>query len=190
MKLFTYAKKLGISYMTAFRYFKAGKLNAYQTHTGTIIVRDEISERECKVAIYCRVSSSENKSNLETQKQRLLDYCAAKGYKVERIIAEIGSGVNDSRKQWLTLLKDKTINLIVIEHKDRFTRFGFNAYKILLENEQRKIEVINEANNCKEDLMQDFVSIITSFVARLYGLRRSRRKTEQLIKELKNDKEA
>lgn len=61
-----------------------------------------------------------------------MNYCAAKGYKVCRVVAEVGSGVNDTRKQWLSLLQDKSINLIVVEHKDRFTRFGFNAYKVLL----------------------------------------------------------
>ncbi|MBU4047978.1 recombinase family protein, partial [bacterium] len=81
MKLSDYAKKLGISYKTAWRYFKQGNLDAYQTHTGTIIVEDDIPEdRKMKAAIYCRVSSSENKDNLERQKQRLLDYCSAKGY--------------------------------------------------------------------------------------------------------------
>ena len=188
MKLSDYAKKLGISYKTAWRYFKQGNLDAYQTHTGTIIVEDDIPEdRKMKAAIYCRVSSLENKDNLERQKQRLLDYCSAKGYKVEKIITEIGSGINDNRKQWINLLKDKTINIIVVEHKDRFTRFGFNAYKVLLNNEKRNIEVINVANNEKEDLLQDLVSIITSFCARIYGPRRSKRKTEKIIKELKKE---
>ena len=188
MKLSDYAKKLGINYKTAWRYFKDGKLNAYQTHTGTIIVNDEITlNTNSNVAIYCRVSSSENKSNLESQKKRLMDYCAAKGYKISRTITEFGSGINDSRKQWLSLIKDKSISLIVVEHKDRFSRFGFNAYKILLQLQNRNIEVINDSENQKEDLLQDFTAIITSFCARLYGQRRSKRKTEKLINELKND---
>ena len=87
MKLSEYAKKLGISYRTAWRYFKDGKLNAYQTHTGTVILKEDIQSFERKVAIYCRVSSLENKSNLESQKKRLLDYCAAKGYKVYKVVA-------------------------------------------------------------------------------------------------------
>ena len=131
----------------------------------------------------------ENKSNLESQKKRLLDYCAAKGYKVYKVVAEVGSGINDSRKQWLSLLKEKSINIIVVEHKDRFTRFGFNAYKTLLNNEGRDIEVVNESDNGKEDLLGDFVAIITSFCARLYGQRRCKRKTEKIIKELQNGKD-
>lgn len=192
MKLSDYAKKIGVSYKTVWRYFKQGKLDAYQTHTGTIIVREDLEKNTLvKVAIYCRVSSSENKDNLERQKQRLLDYCSAKGYKVNKVITEIGSGINDTRKQWLKLLQDKKLNLIVVEHKDRFTRFGFNAMKLLLNNENRKIEVINEMMSEKEDLIQDLISIVTSFCARIYGLRRSKRKTEKLIGELKqNDKKS
>ena len=185
MKLSEYAKSLGLGYRTVWSYFRDGKLDAYKTHTGTIIVRDNNrSNIETRVAIYCRVSSSENKDNLQTQKERLINYCTAKGYKINKVITEIGSSVNDSRKQWVSLLKDKSINLIVVEHKDRFTRFGFNAIKVLLNNEFRDIEVVNEAENQKDDLLQDLVSIITSFCARLYGLRRSKIKTEKIIKEL------
>jgi len=185
MKLSTYAKQLGVSYQTAWRLFKDGKLNAYKLPTGTVIVREEESQgSEQSVAIYCRVSSSENKGNLESQKKRLLDYCAAKGYKVSRVITEVGSGINDTRKQWLSLLQDRMIRIIVVEHKDRFTRFGFTGYKTLLNTAGRDIEVVNEAENGKEDLLQDLVSIITSFCARLYGQRRCKGKTEKIIQEL------
>ena len=117
----------------------------------------------------------------------MTDYCAAKGYPITHIIKEIGSGVNDARPKLLKLITDPTITLIVVEHKDRLTRFGFNYIEQLLKIQGRKIEVINLAENGKEDLVQDFVSIVTSFCARLYGQRRSKRKTERLIAELTND---
>jgi putative resolvase len=72
----------------------------------------------------------------------------------------------------------------VVEHKDRLTRFGFNYIEQLLKMQSRRIEVINQAENGKEDLVQDFVSIVTSFCARLYGQRRSKGKTERIIAEL------
>jgi predicted site-specific integrase-resolvase len=74
--------------------------------------------------------------------------------------------------------------VIVVEHKDRLTRFGYNYLEQLLKVQDRRIEVINLAEDGKEDLIQDFVSIVTSFCARLYGQRRSKRKTERLIAEL------
>ncbi len=140
-----------------------------------------------KAAIYTRVSATENKNNLDGQAKRLTDYCAAKGYPIAAIIKEIGSGVNDSRPKLLKLIIDPTIALIVVEHKDRLTRFGFNYIEQLLKMNGRRIEVINLAENGKEDLVQDFVSIVTSFCARLYGQRRSKRKTERIIAELTNN---
>ncbi len=191
MKLSDYAKQVGISYCTALRWFKAGSIDGYQTATGTIIINQpsnhSASISKPKVAIYARVSSAENKTNLDSQADRLSAYCAAKGYQIATIVKEIGSGVNDTRPKFVKLLTDNSINIIVVEHKDRFSRFAFNAIEQLLLSQARKIEVVNLAENSKEDLMQDFVSIITSFCARIYGQRRAKRKTEKLIEELKQD---
>jgi predicted site-specific integrase-resolvase len=194
MKLSVYAHQLGISYRTAWRWFKAGKITGFQADTGTIIVTEPTVKTATaavhqKIAIYTRVSAAENKDNLEGQAKRLLDYCAAKGYQVTAVVKEIGSGVNDTRPKLLKLLTNPTIGLIVVEHKDRLTRFGFNYLEQLLAMQGRQIEVINLAENGKEDLIQDLVSIVTSFCARLYGQRRSKRKTERIIAELQHGEE-
>ena len=139
---------------------------------------------EKTVAIYARVSSSENKDNLESQAERLISYCNAKGYKVSKIVKEIGSGLNDKRPKLESLLIDNSINIIVIEHKDRLCMFGINYIEKLLSLQNRQIEVVNPALDDKNDLIQDFISIITSFCARIYGLRRSKRNTEKIINEL------
>ena len=133
------------------------------------------------------MSSAENKSNLERQRQRLEDYCAARGYKVIKTVTEIGSGLNDKRPKLEKLLTDESVKLIVAEHSDRIARFGLNYLQKVLELQGRRIELINTQDNDRDELMQDFVSIITSFCARLYGLRRSKRRTEKLIKELEED---
>ena len=148
------------------------------------IVEDEDKNIKDAVAIYARVSSSENKSNLERQVKRLEDYCCARGYKVIKVVSEVGSGLNDTRPKLEKLLTDESVKMIVVEHSDRMARFGLNYIKKLLELQGRKIEVVNEQNNDRDDLMQDFVSIITSFCARLYGLRRNKRRTEKIIEEL------
>lgn len=190
MKLSHYAKQLGVTYRTAWNWYNAGKLSGYQTPTGTIIVTEtnavsaQTPNKSNKTVIYARVSAAENKSNLESQTRRLLDYCAAKGYQVEQVVSEIGSGVNDRRPRLLRLLTDESVGRIVVEHKDRLTRFGFNYLEALLKMQGREIEVINLTDNGKEDLVEDFVAIVTSFCARLYGQRRSKRKTEKLIAEL------
>ena len=186
MKLSVSAHEVGVSYRTAFRWFKSGKIQGRQMETGTILITEPIGapqtpERPVKVAIYTRVSAAENKDNLEAQANRLRDHCAAKGYPVAWVVKEIGSGVNDTRPKLLKLLTDPSVSVIVVEHKDRLTRFGYNYLEQLLKVQDRRIEVINLAEDGKEDLIQDFVSIVTSFCARLDGQRRSKRRTERLI---------
>ncbi len=184
MRLSEYAKKQGVCYMTAYRWFKAGRIpNAYTSPTGLVYVKDrEDSGREEKTIVYCRVSSSQNKGNLETQAQRVCAFCAAKGWQVNEVVKEVGSGLNDSRKALQRILSDGKATRIVVEHKDRLTRFGFNYIKTLFKGE---IVVINEATEDKEDLMSDFIAVITSFCARVYGLKRNRRRTEKILEELK-----
>lgn len=190
MKLSDYAKKLGISYQTAWNHWKAGILDAYQLETGTVIVNEVNNNctKNTKVVIYSRVSSSQNKSNLDSQAERLLNYCNSKGYNVVNIIKEIGSGLNDNRIKLNKLFEDLDFDIIVVEHKDRLTRFGFNYINNLLLKLNKKVEVVNVVDNDKEDLIQDFTSVVTSFCARIYGLRRSKRRTEKIIEALKNDK--
>ena len=180
----------GVSVRTLWRRIKDGTLKVEYSDTGRVFVNLEEEQTSLlNVCIYARVSSSENKDNLERQKERLVSYCNAKGYKVSKIITEIGSGLNDERKKLESILMDKSINLIVVEHKDRLARFGLNYIQKLLELDNRKIEIINPQTNDEDDLMQDFVSIITSFTARLYGRRRSKRITEKVIKEVSDNNE-
>ena len=189
LKISQYAKQQNVTIRTVWNWIKKNELKTEKTSTGRIrIIIDENDIIKNKnIAIYARVSSSENKNNLEKQKERLLSYCNAKGYQVSKIVTEIGSGLNDERKKLESILLDKKIDIIVIEHKDRLARFGLNYIIKLLELDNRKIEILNPQNNEQNDLMQDFVSIITSFCSRLYGQRRTKRQTEKLIKELEKD---
>jgi putative resolvase len=180
MKLSDYAEKLGVSYKTAWRMWKRGELDAYQLPSGTVVVKQNSSVSG--VAIYARVSSSENKSNLESQAERLTQYATSKGYQIKHIVKEVGSGVNDNRKKLIELLNKDDYSIILCEHKDRLTRVGFNYLKVLLNKQNKEIEVVNLAEEIKDDLMQDFVSIIISFCSRLYSLRIRNRKTECLIR--------
>jgi putative resolvase len=191
MKLSQYAKQQGISYRTALRWFRDGTIQGYQAPSGTIIVteRDQVQTVQ-KVAIYARVSSSEQRENLERQAERLSQYCTVRGYQVAMVVKEIASGVNDSRPKLLSLLKDASIMRVVVEHRDRLTRFGFPYIDALLTIQGRVIEVVNPAENDKEELLADLTSIIYSFCARLYGQRRAKRKTEKVVQELQAKEEA
>ena len=187
MKLSDYAKQQGVRYETAWRWFRDGKIKGRRVGKHTILIDEEETGEHTskqKVAVYARVSSTEDKSNLESQAERLAAYCTAKGYQVSKVVKEIGSGVNDSRPKLLALLADQSVSLIVVEHKDRLTRFGFRYIETLLKGQGREIEVVNLAENGTEDLLADLVSIISSFCARLYGQRRAKRKTEKIVAEL------
>jgi len=187
MKLSKWAKKMGISYRRAWQMFKDGKIpEVKQLPTGTIVVLEEEKDALPKdtVAIYARVSSHENKDNLERQLERLKEYAMARGWKIIYVVKEIGSGVNDARPKLIGLLKKKNYSILLVEHKDRLTRFGFNYLKLLTENQGKTIEVVNSAEEEKEDIVQDFVSVIYSFAAKVYGLRRAKRKTEKIVKEI------
>lgn len=192
IKLSKLYKDLGVCRATIYSWKNKGILTFEKSSTGRNYVSQEtynallnIKEKneEC-VVIYCRVSSTENKSNLKTQKERLISFCNAKGYKVSKVVEEIASGLNDKRPKLIKILKDDDFTKIVVEHKDRLTRFGFNYIEVLLSLKGKTIEIVNNVETDQQDIIQDFVSIITSFCARLYGQRRSKRKTEQLIKEL------
>jgi putative resolvase len=189
MKLSTYAKQLGISYSTAWRMWKRGEIAGYQLVSGTVIVNQPVKESHVtrKVAIYARVSNSENKKKLDTQAERLVDWCTMQGWSGVQVVKECGSGVNDQRPRFLALLADPSITHIVVEHKDRASRFGVAYIQTLLAVQRRELVVINSAQTAEEDLMSDLVSIITSFVAQLYGRRRAKRKTEQVLAALQEN---
>jgi len=193
MKLSQWAKKLGISYRTAWRMYQKGQIpNAIKLPTGSIIVLEGGNDKSMgidnnTVAIYCRVSDNASRDNLERQAERLKEYAIKRGYQIKHVVKEIGSGVNDSRPKLIKLLKQNDYKILLVEHKDRLTRFGFNYIKEWLENTGKKIEIVDDTDDNKTDLIKDLVSIIYSFSARLYGLRRAKKKAEEIMEVLKND---
>ena len=187
------AKMIGVHKQTMWTYIRDGKIQAIKSNNNRYLISQQEIDKylgEVKsvsdqgVAIYARVSSNENKDDLERQVNRIIAFANAKGWRVTRIEKEIASGVNDQRPKLLDLLKNAhKYDYVIVEHKDRLTRFGFNYLINMINN----IYVINEVDNDEHGLMEDLVSIITSFCARLYGQRRSKRKTEKLIEELKKE---
>lgn len=130
MKLSSYAKKLGIHYNTAYRLFKRGQIAGYQLPTGTVIIEEPVEKAVVHnppghlVAVYARVSSSENRKNLDTQAERLIIWCNVQGWSVGKVVKEVGSASNDQRPTFLALLANPQTGRIVVEHTDRASRFG------------------------------------------------------------------
>lgn len=188
MKLSVWAKKQGISYKTAWRLWAKGllPLPAEQLATGTIIVKEPEANYEAalsSVVLYARVSSSDQKQDLDRQLSRLVEVATSKGFQVVKAIKEVGSGLNGKRTKLLTILKDPNVRTIVVEHKDRLVRFGFEYMEALLAASGRKIIVVDETE-MKDDLVQDMIDVLTSFCARLYGRRSARNRAKKALKEI------
>lgn len=181
-KLSEYAKERSVTYRTAWNHYKSGKIpGAFADDLGNILIpifKSDKDNKDIKVSIYARVSSNDRKNSLDEQLNRLTNYSINNGYKIIHSIKEIGSGMNDSRKKLEKLLLKDDWDVLIIENKDRLTRFGFNYIELLLNKMGKEIIVVNESDNDKEDLMKDLISIIYSFSARMYGLRRRKNKQE------------
>lgn len=180
MKLSEWAKQQGIAYITAWRWFKDGKLPvaATKTPSGSILV-DPIVPVGNESHVYARVSSYEKKADLDRQAERCEEFCRVHGWEVRKVVKEIASGMNDGRPKLMKLLAAKP-RRIVVEHKDRLTRFGFGYFEVLLPMLNCELVVINRDKEERDDLMKDLVAIITSFCCRLYGLRRGKSKVKEI----------
>lgn len=179
IKLSEYAKNRSITYRTAWTHFKESKIKgAFKDTNGNILVPIKNTKDYNNCACYSRVSSNEMRQNLDRQKKRIEEYAIKSGYVIKKSVKEIGSGMNDNRPKLISLLNDDSWNTLIVENKDRLTRFGFNYIKTLLKKADKKIIIINESSDDKTDLMSDLISIIYSFSARMYGLRRKKNKED------------
>lgn len=182
MKLSVWAKQQGVSYKTAWRWWKDGKLPvlAEQMPTGTVIIRDSVSTYAGGVALYARVSSTDQKNDLQSQLGRLTSFALTNNMVVTQAVTEIGSGLNGHRPKLMRLLADKSVTTIIVEHRDRLMRFGFEYVEAALLSHSRRIITV-EQSELKDDLVQDMIEVLTSFCARLYGRRSARNKAKKAI---------
>lgn len=190
MKLSDWAEKQGISYMTAWRWFRDGKLpvKASQMPTKTIIVYENEPTEDSPVVIYARVSSRDQLSDLTRQIERLKQFATARGLRIERVVDEIGSGLNGRRKKLTKLLEEPDIKIILVEHKDRLARFGVEFIEATLRSSGRRLIVAEETEETK-DLWQDFTDVVTSMCARIYGRRGAKNKAKRALEAVKVDED-
>lgn len=181
IKLSEYAKLIGYRYITIWKKYKEGKINPTRKEGNRVLVMiddDEmfpISAKANRVAIYARVSDNDSKDNLARQKERLENYATMRGYRIVKSIKEVGSGLNDSRTKLVKLLENPNeYDILLVEHKDRLTRFGFNYIVTLLKSMNKRVEVANVTEE-NSNLIEDMISIVYSFSTRLYGTRRAKR---------------
>ena len=185
-----FAELLNISVLTLQRWDNAGKLKAFRTPTDRRYYTYEhykeftgVVSSEKKIVIYTRVSTSNQKDDLKNQVEFLKQYANAKGIIVDEVIEDYGSGLNYNRKKWNKLIDEcmtSDISTIIVTHKDRFIRFGFEWFESFLEKFNVKIVVVNnESLSPAEELVQDIISILNVFSCRIYGLRKYKKKIKE-----------
>ena len=174
---------LGVSMDTLRRWERTGKITSFRTEGGhrryekkdlIKFKKDDSLEHRITIA-YCRVSSSDQKEDLQRQIQNVSQYCIAKGYQFQ-VISDLGSGLNYNKKglrELIELICSNQIERIVVNYKDRLIRFGFELIEQLCSIYHVRIEVINltEDKTYEEELVEDVLSVITVFSAKLYGAR-------------------
>ncbi len=185
MKLSEWARQAGVRYETAWKWFKAGILPvpAVRLPTGTILVLPPTPPSP-SVALYARVSSHDQKGDLERQKARLVTFATEKGHQVGKVVEEVGSGLNGHRSKLLSVLQDPNIGGIVVEHRDRLARFGSEYIEASLSASGRRLIVVEEGE-VEDDLVKDMTDVLTSFCARLYGRRSARIRAKRALEAAK-----
>ena len=187
-----FAELLNVSVITLQRWDNDGKLKAFRTPTNRRYytyeqyleytgIHKETDSR--KIVIYTRVSTSNQKDDLRNQVKFLRQYANAKGIIVDEVIEDLGSGLNYNRKKWNKLIDScmtNEIGTIIITHKDRFIRFGYDWFERFLAKFNVKIIIVNnESLSPQEELVQDIISILHIFSCRIYGLRKYKKKIRE-----------
>ena len=184
VNLAEWAESQGISRVTAYRWFRDGKLPVPARKVGGLILVDSpvaTSEPSAsETVVYARVSSADQRSDLDRQVARVTVWATGQGIGVDRVVTEVGSALNGRRKKFLALLRDPSVGTIVVEHRDRFARFAVEYVEAALSAQGRRLVVVDDAE-VDDDLVRDMTEILTSFCARLYGKRAAANRAQRMM---------
>jgi predicted site-specific integrase-resolvase len=184
MNLREWAEAQHIHPQTAYRWFREGRLPVpAQRVDGLIVVGDLTkcaSVHVSKTVIYARVSSADQKSDLDRQVARVTTWATSNGYSIDSVVTEVGSALNGKRRRFLSLLRDSEVTTIVVEHRDRFARFGAEYVAAALDVEHRRMVIVDDPE-VDDDLVRDMTELMTSLCARLYGRRSAAHRAARAI---------
>ena len=137
-------------------------------------------DNEARCVVYARVSSGDQREDLDRQVGRVVSWATEHGHRPDEVVKEIGSGLDGNRSGLRRLVADHTVGTIVVEHRDRLTRFGFEYVEAALAGRGARILVMDEGE-LEDDLVRDVTEVMTSLCARLYGKRSARRRAERAL---------
>jgi predicted site-specific integrase-resolvase len=186
-----FAERVGCGASSLRLWDSNGKFPAKKTATGQRYYTEEdvrkylnlpVSGAKKKV-VYCRVSSKGQSKDLESQVLAVEQFCISRGLAVDEWVKEIGGGLNFKRKKFLAVIDDLSlgkISILIVAHRDRLTRFGFDYFAHLAEVNGGEILVMNqESLSPQQEMVEDLMAIIHTFSCRLYGLRKYKKKLQE-----------
>ena len=191
MNLATWAERNGVARVTAYRWFRAGLLPVPARKVGRLILVDDPLGKtgQGRTAVYARVSSADQKTDLDRQVARVTTWATTQQIPVDKVVTEVGSALNGHRRKFLALLRDPSVTRIVVEHRDRFCRFGSEYVQGALAAQGRELVVVDTAE-VDDDLVRDMTEILTSMCARLYGKRAAANRARRAVDAAVADGEA
>jgi len=185
VNLTEWARLQGVHPQTAYRWYRDGVLPVpvVRINSRSILVAPDAvlaANKTGGVGLYARVSSHDQKADLDRQVARLSAWAAQAGLEVVRVEAEVGSGMNGSRTKVRRLLADPQVMTVVVEHRDRLGRMNTEMVEAALAAHDRRLVVVDDAE-VTDDLVRDMVEVLTSFCARLYGKRSARNRALKAV---------
>lgn len=190
MNLKEWARLQGVHPQTAYRWFREGTIPvpAVQVNSRSVLVAPDaaVIPAQGGIGLYARVSSHDQKADLDRQVARLTRWAAQSGCAVVRVEAEVGSGMNGARSKARRLLSDPGVRTVVVEHRDRLGRMNTELVEAALPAYGRRLVVL-EPDEVDDDLVREITEVLTSFCARLYGRRSARNRAEKALRHAARD---
>jgi putative resolvase len=183
VNLADWAELVGVNRHTAYRWFREGTLPVPAERVGRLILVRTTPAGEGAaggVVIYARVSSHDQRADLDRQVARLTAWATDQDLRVGQVVAEVGSGLNGKRPKLRRILSDPDAKVIVVEHRDRLARFGVEHLEAALSAQGRRI-VVADPGETTDDLVRDMIEVLTSMCARLYGRRGARNRAMRAV---------
>ncbi len=154
---------------------------ARRLESGTIWVDVAEMSAAGRVVVYARVSSHDQRADLDRQVARLTQWATANGHVVGEVVCEVGSGLNGKRPKIRRVLSDPSASVVIVEHRDRLARFGVEHLEAALSAQGRRIVVVTDKGETQDDLVRDMIEVLTSMCARLYGRRGARNRAMRAV---------
>jgi putative resolvase len=177
-----WARSVGVHPQTTYAWVREDRMPVpfRRLPSGTILVEVAKPAGEQRAVLYARVSSHDQRADLDRQVSRLTGWATANGFQVGQVVAEVGSGLNGKRPKLARVLSDPPASLIVVEHRNRLARFGVEHLHAALAAQGRRIVVVDDGETT-DDLVRDMIEVLTSMCARLYGRRGARNRALRAV---------